>query len=273
MKYYLFAKFLQHMSVDELMETCASLGINGPTALIREGYWTEPSDLSTLKPFVAKANSYGLSVKYADTPYSPDDAEIDRAFGILAENGIELARLAYVGKNAVKDPRDLCDKASRFAASAAKLAEKHGIRAVIQCHGGAYPHNATAAWPIVRDLDPRYIGIKIDPGNNIQQEGSELFNYQIALLREYIAAVGAKSGALYRDQSSNDDSNGWKRINVPAQEGVANYHLIYRELGKIRCDGPSILMPFYHENEPDLLLEELRGEIAYLKKCADEAGV
>ena len=268
MKFYLFAKFLQHLSCDQLMETCASLGIDGPTALIRDGYWVDPADLSSLKPFVAAANKYGLSVTYADTPYTAYDTMIDRAFGVLAENGITLARLAYIEKKSVSDPRGLEDKARRYAAAAEKLAQKHGIRAVIQCHGMMYPHNATAAWPLVRDLDPRYIGIKIDPGNNIQQEGYELFDYQIRLLREYIAAVGAKSGAMYRYQSPDNNSNGWRRVNVPAQDGAADYHLIYRELGRIGFDGPSILMPFYHENEPERLLEALRGEIAYLKACA-----
>lgn len=273
MKTYLFAKFLQHFTVDELMTTIASLGIDGPTALIREGYWTDPADLSSVCPFVKKAEEYGLSVKYADTPCSPFDESADRTFGVLAENGIVLARLAYIEKKSEADPRLLEDKAKRYAEAAAKLAEKHGIRAVIQCHGMMYPHNATAAYPLVRDLDPRYIGIKIDPGNNLQQEGYELFDYQIRLLREYIAAVGAKSGAMFRTGDPKGRMNGWVRVNVPAQDGAADYNVIYCELAAQELDVPSILMPFYHEKETGLLLEGLRGEVSYLKDCAEKAGL
>jgi len=168
----------------------------------------------------------------------------------------------------VSDPRLLEYKARTYAEKAAAVAEKCGIRAVIQIHGWMYPHSATAAYPLVKDLDPRYIGIKLDPGNNLHQEGYELFDYQIKLLKEYIAAIGAKSCATFRDPNRTEN-NGWYRIFVPSQDGEADFRFIYRCLKEVGFDGPSILMPFYEENNEKVLCEKLAGEVAYLKSCEE----
>ncbi len=47
MKHYLFAKFFTHLSADELMDECAKSGIDGPTLLIRDGYWVSNDNMET----------------------------------------------------------------------------------------------------------------------------------------------------------------------------------------------------------------------------------
>mgnify|MGYP005857321707 CR=1 FL=1 len=89
-------------------------------------------------------------------------------------------------------PRDLYEFTRSLTEKIADAAENSNIKAIIQLHGGCYPHNATAAYPLVKELNPDYIGIKIDPGNNYNQEGYEDFEYQVNLLNEYIGALGAK---------------------------------------------------------------------------------
>ncbi|NLE12220.1 MAG: sugar phosphate isomerase/epimerase [Clostridiales bacterium] len=275
MKFYLFAKFFTQMSVPELMEYCASAGIDGPTALVREGYPLPPDMLAEGLPgYIAEAEANGLEVKYADTPIDFNDPALsDRMFGILAQNGIELIRLQYISKNSPDGPRALAGLGRRFAETAAEYGRRHSVRSVIQLHGGFYPHNATAAWPMVKDLDPRYVGIKIDPGNNLAQEGYEHWDYQVGLLGEYIAALGAKDAAHLRNGDPDSPSKGWSRPFVPAYEGMADYRRIYSLLHAAGFASgesaiPSILMPFYHEKEPELLMRCLEKEIKYLKTCA-----
>lgn len=266
MKYYLFAKFYQDLTPEQLAEKCATLGFDGPTALVREGYPLTAANLKEALPaYIRTMETAGLEVKYADAPVNPLAAEADATVGILAEHGIERIRLDHILKTA-KPVRELADYARRYAEAAAKLAERHGTQAVIQIHGHCYPHNATAAYSCVKGLDPRYIGIKADPGNNLAQEGYELFDYQIRLLGEYLTALGAKNAALFRGADGI-----WRRSFVPAQEGIADYNLIMRELKGIGFDGPAVLMPFYHEQEPELLTEKLKAELAYLKACEQQA--
>lgn len=253
------------------MEYCVKEGIDGPTAMIREGYWTEPERVEqTLAEYVACARKHSLEVKYADTPIDfADEKKTEAMYAALAENGIELVRLAYVDRDGDRNPRSLEDAGKRFAQKATQYAEKYQVRSVMQLHGGFYPHNASTAWNIVRDLDSRYIGIKLDPGNNFGWEGYEHFGYQIRLLGEYIAALGAKDAGLLRIGDPATEK-GWVRQFLPAYAGCVDYENIFPILKEIGFTGPAILMPFYHEDNPAKLMSEFSKEISYLKNAAKE---
>jgi len=268
MKYYLFAKYFQHVSVETLMDYCAQAGLDGPTALIRHGYWTEEKSLRKELPrFVATADAAGLEVQFASTGLRMADLATDSGpLQILADNGIKAARLGYIPRSTVPHVRDLHGYAREMVERTARAAEKCGIKAVIQIHGGQYPHSATAAYFLVRDLDPAFIGIMIDPGNNICQEGYEHYSYQMPLLGEYVAAVGAKDGCTTRSGDPESPSKGWRKRFVPVYEGETNWEELYDELDNIGCSGAMVLMPFYDTEDLDLLVEKLGEEVSYLKR-------
>ncbi|MBQ7337679.1 MAG: TIM barrel protein [Clostridia bacterium] len=274
MKNYLFPKFFQSLSAKELAEYCVSIGIDGPTLLIRDGYWVKASDVfETLPAFVKCCEACGAEVKYADTPYDMDRLDaLDDQLALMSANGIELFRVNYITKGQYP-ARELHDKVCHDMEIAEKAARKHGMRAVIQVHGGCYPHNATSAYFACKNFDPRYLGIKIDPGNNIAQEGYEDFAYQIALLGEYIAAIGQKDARLVRDGDKNSAAKGWRREFAPANEGVNNYAHIFSQMKKHGISVPGILMPFYHDRDFDALRTAFVDEVAYFKHCQEESGL
>ena len=267
MKNYLFPKIYMGRTAEELMMLCKELGIDGPTALIRDGYWMQADNMKeTLPAFVRLAEQYGLEVVYAETPFRMERLpELGDELAVMADCGIRQFRVDFFNKNTVP-ARELAERLARMTETAAKAAARHGLRAVVQLHGGAYPHSATAAWPAVKNLDPRYIGIKLDPGNNLQQEGYEDFSYQISLLGEYIAAIGEKDGAAACLHPSEKGTKGWSVRWVPAQQGMINYDNIFALLKKQNLDIPGILMPFYEEGS-------LQEEIAYFLRCQREAGL
>jgi sugar phosphate isomerase/epimerase len=262
MKYYVFAKFFQHLSADELMAHCAEAKVDGPTAVIREGYWLEPESYAKALPgFMSAAKKAGLEVRFADTSFLMDDLAKDHApLKVLADNGITDVRLGYVKKGDAGHVRNLCEHSRRLAEGVAVAAEKANVKAVIQLHGGMYPHNASTAWPLVEGLNPKFIGIMIDPGNNFMQEGYEQFDYQIQLLGECIAAVGAKDSLVERTSTK-----GWERKWAPVYEGLANWEQIYAELNKIGFSGSMITMPFYHTDDFPLMFDKFKREVEYLK--------
>ena len=56
MKYYVFPKNFLGFSLDEMMESVARCGFDGPTALIRNGYWISKDNATKdLSEFVKKA--------------------------------------------------------------------------------------------------------------------------------------------------------------------------------------------------------------------------
>lgn len=275
MKHYLFAKLFGHLSADKLMDTCASLGLDGPTLMIRDGFWVTRENLrGTLPTFMAAARRHGLEIAYADTPFAMEElAACGEELRMLCDAGIRQFRVGYISKNAAGTMRGLADYTRRQAEMTAKAAEQAGMQAIIQIHGHLYPHSATTAYMAVRELDPRYIGIKIDPGNNLCQEGFEVFDYQIRLLGEYVAALGAKDGRMVRSGDTHGDTCGWVREFAPIQEGAANYPQILRELKAVGFTGPAVLMPFYHEHDFGRLLDTLREEIACLKEMEAREGM
>ena len=197
MKYYLFPKFVRHLSVEGLMEYCASVSLAGPDVLIRNGYWVQADMLEALPPFVRAARAAGLEVKTATTDLGLAQLTADDCpLRALAAEGIETVRAGFVARSDFPDPRTIHDRVRAMLEQAAEVARRAGIRLVLQLHGGCYPHSATAAWFLVKGLDPRSVGVMIDPGNNVTQEGTEAFEYQVPLLKEYLAAVGAKDGGL-----------------------------------------------------------------------------
>ena len=267
MQIQLFPKFYQSLTADELCARCTQLNIDAPTVMIREGYWVTDTALEyTLKSFMNTAATHGMRPTYAQTAlHMPALTENDDTLRILAANGIEQARVGMIGKDAVSDYRDLPDFFRAAAERTERAARAAGIRAVVQIHGNLYPHNATAVWQMVKDLDPQYIGVKLDPGNNLTFEGYERFDYQIRLLREYITALGVKDTAIERaNANANTDGKGWRRRFVPATEGLADYDLILRELQGVGFDGPCVLMPFYEERTD--FDDALAGEVAYLRR-------
>ena len=276
MKHYLFAKFFQQFSLDGLMEKCAELGLDGPTALIRDGYWLNKENFfSEVGNYVKAAERCGLEVKYADTDIPMDgiDAHIDE-LKAMKDAGIEQFRLAYVVKEKFPGhPREMHDFAVRNMTHVAEVAESIGIQAIVQLHGYMYPHNATSAYFAIKGLNPRWIGIKLDPGNNYAQEGFEVYRYQIPLLGEYIAALGAKDALLVQDPDKGDGTKGWRRPFAPAFEGCSDYKQVFTELKKVGFHGPAVLMPFYHEDNYELLERDLKKEIAYFKALEAEAGI
>ena len=275
MHYYLFAKYFQDLSVEELMELCQRLGLDGPTALVREGYWLEEDTLSqTLPAFVRVAERYGLEVKYANIPVAVTDVNnfsqmtrFTEQMKVFADCGIENVRLAHISKTVVGDVRKLSGHVRRIMSALADATAHLPVRLVVQIHGFAYPHNATAAWEVIQGFDPASVGIKLDPGNNVCQEGYEQFDYQIRLLREYIVALGAKNA---RPVNWEEEQNGWHAEFVPAYDGVADYRMVFAQLHKIGFDGPVILMPFYQTDNRNQLLDSLKKEIVYFKKCAGD---
>ncbi len=274
MKNYLFPKFFQKMSAEELAQYCCSVGVDGPTLMIRDGYWVEPSNVfETLPTFVRTIQNGGCEIKYADTPYDMVRlGEVDDVLSLMKDNGIEMFRVNHILK-AKYSARELHDQLCRAMEAAEKAAQKHGIKAVVQIHGSCYPHNATGAYFACKNFDPKYIGIKLDPGNNIAQEGYEEFVYQVDLLQEYVAALGEKDARLVCDGDPAAATKGWRREFVPSHVGVNNYMHLFAQFKKHGISVPGILMPFYHERNLDALMSAFAEEVAYFKRCQEANGL
>lgn len=267
MKRYLFAKFLKSLSVEKLMEKVADAGLDGPTALIRNGYWLDENNLKTALPrYIKAAESAGREVKSACTSFSPSTlTKDDTPLKIMADNGIKYFRLGYMSRSNANDVRDISASCRALIEAMLKVTEKYPVKPLIQLHGnGPYPHSSTAAWPVVKNLPPDKIGIMIDPGNNVLQEGFEDIGYQCGLLREYIGACGVKDAIKICVGESPATGKQWKSRSMPVGDGFNDWGQVIANLKQIGFDGPLVFMPFYSTDDVDKHCSMLKKEVEFI---------
>lgn len=258
------------------MASTAAMGFDGPTALIRDGYWISRSNAAKDLPmFVKAAQQEGLQVKYGSADLNLDTLLTDSSqldlLKCFAANGVEQVRMQHVAKRYGEDVTSYQERFRRQAENAARAGEEAGLQCIIQLHGCCYPHNATAAYAGLQGLDARYIGIKMDPGNNVCQEGYELFWYQIGLLKEYLAALGAKDVGYFQSNDTHTDTKGWSVCWLPAYEGMINYKEIFTWLKAADFDGPVIAMPFYTRETDGEMEATVAKELAYFKQVGESS--
>ena len=262
MHYTLFPKFFQNLKDEQLMDVCVSCQLDSPMVLCRDGFQISPDNLRTRLPqFCKAAECAGLQVKTGCVDWVGEELvkHVDN-LKQMADCGITTVRAGLCFRDIPIS--QLAERARIQAEQTAIAAEKSGVRLLIQLHHFAFPHNATSAFYMLKDLDPKYIGVWLDSGNNTF-EGDEHPDYQAGLLHDYIGAIGAKDAAFFRDGDGTAGDKGWRCRFVPLFAGRTDWSLFFSAVSS--CDPFVVLMPFY-EMPYDNFVETLAKEVSYLKE-------
>jgi len=145
----------------------------------------------------------------------------------------------------------------------ARLAEQYGVRALIETHMGQLAPTVSAAVRILQGLDPQYVGIMWDPGNQVT-EGREDYRMAVQTAGEYLGEVHVKN-AVYEPVGTDRGAILWRTRNVPVQRGIANWPEIMEILAEAGYDGWLMFEDF----STDVPLEErLRQNIDWFRTLA-----
>ena len=145
----------------------------------------------------------------------------------------------------------------------ARLAEKHDVRALIETHMGQLAPTVSTAMRILQGLDPQYVGIMWDPGNQVT-EGREDYRMAVQLAGEYLAEVHVKN-AVYEPVGAKQGAIVWATRAVPVQRGIANWPEIMEVLEEAAYEGWLMFEDF----STDVPLEErLRQNITWFRTLA-----
>ncbi len=110
------------------------------------------------------------------------------------------------------------------------------------------------------------MGIELDPGNQAF-EGFEDWDKAVRLLGPHLASISIKDTRLIRDPTrAQEAAQGWRREWSAIDEGVTDWHALMRALDRDSWRGWFAFMPFYHEQEPQRLLDVLRREVAWMRR-------
>ncbi len=265
--YSVLPKFFQHYDVPRLASMVREVNLDTINLMVRDGYWVNEHNIGTELPaFVKAMRSEAIDVSFATTTYSADQLVADPSpLGIMADNGIAQFRLSHLWVSD-GDARASLEAAKASLGSLERLCEKHAIQAVYQVHHGTLIASAFAAWALVKNLHPRYIGVELDPGNQAH-EGYESWDKSVSLLGDHMVAMGVKDVAWLRQPVSGDEhSKGWHTEWVPLADGITDWYELMRALHARDWSGLFAFMPFYHENEPEKLTRLLKEDVRYLRQ-------
>lgn len=270
-RWSVFPKFYRHLSVAELAALVREVGLDATNLVIRDGFWVSRANLAAELPaFLQAMRGEGIEVWFATAGFEAEEMIVDPSpLHLLAENGITDFRMGYF-KVKGNDVRGSLDEARRKMEKIAALSEKAGIRCIYQVHHGMLIPNASAAYPLVKDLDPRFVGVELDPGNQTF-EGWESPSRSAHLLGEYLTAMGIKDSCVRRDEAkASEPGKGWSRSWCPLTEGVINWHEVIRALNAVDFNGTFVFMPFYNEGDPPEMTANLKREVAYLRDIVSQ---
>lgn len=268
LRFSIFPKFLQHLDAGAMIDAVLAAGLDTTNVVVRDGFWVSQSELATELPaFLEIARSRGVEVDFATAAglQLAALAADDTPLAVLAEHGIRDVRVGYVPNG--EAPRAAIETARTQLGTIERSCLKHGIRAIYQVHHGRCVASASAAAMLVDGLDPRAVGVMIDPGNQ-QHEGWERPHTQFGLLGAQVAAIGVKDVAVERGGERDGPGKGWRRNWVSCAEGVIDWRAVFAAARDAAFDGSLVLMPFYHagEGETRAHLATLTGEVDYLRR-------
>lgn len=258
----LFPKMFKNCSIAELADIVHNCGLDTVNAVIRDGYWVTEEDLAeSCAQFCQEMQRHGIPVLIATASSYPLEslAENPEPLRMLADQGITHVRIGWFKRSG--PAAAAVDAARSCLARIAGHCETIGIKAMLQIHHGRLINNTGLAWYLARDLNPDAVGIMPDAGNQCH-EGSDNWQQAMSLLGKHVAAIGIKSAEPYRDQKH------WRRRWVPIDEGEADIPALIDACHVQQIDVPFIFLPFYHQNNPKLLQNCLKREVALLRQLA-----
>ncbi|MBN1675791.1 MAG: TIM barrel protein [Kiritimatiellae bacterium] len=267
--------FYPHLDEKRLADTMTQLGFDGVDVMIRDAAWCKEDDCrDTLPRFVRTMRGAGLACYSATTDWKLDRIEsIEDDYRFFADHGIRMFRFGltnYAGFGTWQ--RDF-ERARAGLAALEKIGQRHGVKALLQTHGGNLTWSAEAAAFMVQGLDPNAVGVHYDPGNFIHQEGYTHAEKAIDVLGEYLAYVGVKNAGWFRcpDHARNQRMR-WAPHWTWLSEGQVNWPRELRVLKAAGFAGPLCMHNFY-ESGVEGLTRQTADDVVYLRGLMRDTGL
>ncbi|MGC8552497.1 MAG: sugar phosphate isomerase/epimerase family protein [Phycisphaerae bacterium] len=248
---------LPELSPDELIEHVAQAGFEGiewrvaaPAAAHGpHTYWN--NNRATLAPealagelprLMQLAAAHGLAT-CAISPYYTclEPASVESVMAAMPAGSGMNVRVTAPNYDASRNYNTQFAAARSGFAHIARLAQRYGVRACLEQHQGSLTPTASACVRMVDGLNPKYIGVIIDPGNTVV-EGYENFCMAVEMPGPYLAEVHIKNAM--RVKTDNDGRQRWGVKWDSLAAGMADLHELRLALHKNNFSGWLLLEDF-----------------------------
>jgi sugar phosphate isomerase/epimerase len=235
----------------------------------KPGFWAGNRCTWPLSSFVADApriralaEAAGLAMPNVGTYVTCDNLDsveqVMRGAVLLGAPQLRVNTPRYTGEAGYLKRRDQARAQYR---EVAELAQRYGVRALIEIHHGSMIPSASAAAAFLAGFDPRYVGTIHDAGNMVY-EGHEQYRMGLELLGPYLGHVHLKNASWQQSGSRPDGSAIWRADWAPFSGGAVDMAALLATLREIGYDG---WVSFEDFSTAQPTAERVRGNLAYVK--------
>lgn len=268
MKFLLFTKRLEHLSLEELATTVAGLGLDGVDLTVRgaghnlpeaaagtAGHVTPDRVQTDLPRAVEICRAHGLAVGWITTDITSAASPYAReVIATLSACGIRQFKLGYHHYDGFGHLRRQLDDMRRDLEGLEKLCQEYGIQAGVHVHAGyCLSAEAMQVERMVADFDPAAIGIYADLGHMGLEGAYGGWVQSLDLISERLIMLSLKNVGLFPYTSEEDSGRrshvrpdqlevassasdaviSWESKFVPLKEGITPYREAFQYLKQI----------------------------------------
>lgn len=229
---HLFSKHLQWLDYDRMAETAAAVGFDGVDLTVRPKGHVLPEHVERDLPRAVTAIRHaGLIADRITTAITdPRDPLSERVLATAAELDIRICRLGWLKYDRSRPLPPQIESYRRRFEDLAALSERFGIHGAYQNHAGTGVGSPVwDAWLLVKDLDPRWLGIRYDVRHAVA-EGSQSWELGLQLLASRIRSLDVKD-FIWR----NEDGD-WGIQSVPLGTGAVDFERFFTLLDQWRVE-------------------------------------
>ena len=237
LKVAIFSKHLQFVQGEELAKTAAELGFDGIDITARKGGHVEPASVARdLPPLVKVIRAQGLEVPMITT----DIADTETPFAEDLLKAASALGIRYYRFGAFKwDPKQ--SYAAQVEAMKPRLAKlaalnaRYQMCAIYHTHSGAGLVGASI-WDlheIMRDLDPKLVGINYDVGHATVEGGLGGWIASFRICGPHLRGIAIKDFVWEKDAKG-----AWREQWKPIGEGMVKFGQFFSMVAETDFNGP-----------------------------------
>jgi sugar phosphate isomerase/epimerase len=237
LKVVIFSKHLQFVEGDDLAKTAAEVGFDGIDITARKGGHVEPATVAKDLPALVKIiRAHGLEVPMittdiadADTPFAEDLLKAASALGI---------RYYRFGAYKWQPKQSLPAQIDAMKPKLAKLAElnaRYQMCAMYHTHSGVGLVGASI-WDlheIMRDLDPKLVGMNYDVGHATVEGGAGGWIASFRICGPHLRGIAVKDFLWGKDAKG-----AWQAQWKPIGEGMVKMGQFFGMVAETDFAGP-----------------------------------
>lgn len=293
MKFGVFSVSLPEYEPKEAVKLLKEIGYDGvewrvndtknPTSFVPEEkrndyefrYWVNNKatlDVNDIEVETREIKEYcdeiGIEIFALSTYLKPEKYdELAKVYKAAQDNDIGMVRIGNVSlepsyEKEKRSIKEILGKMKEELKALVELSKSTGVKSVIEIHMGTPLASASAAYSMLKDFDPKHIGVIVDPGNMVK-EGYEEYRKVFEILGDYVAHVHIKNGKY--SPKDRDELGGleYEFEWTPLKDGQVDFKRLFEVIREVGYDKNFSVEDFSNEKNTK---DKLEDNLAYLRK-------